>query len=583
MIRRLLPLLIGFVLLIAAGLTGLTWFACRVYVPEDKCAVLIRKTGKELPGTQEVATEPGYEGIQEEVLGPGRYFYNPVTWDWKLEDLTVIPAGNPSTWEWVSSMDSNQRSALRSGTFYFKGEYPMIGVVTRMVGKEVPGQVIVGRASRTKGILREVLTPGTYKINPKVYEVSLHPATVIPAGFVGVVTNLFADEPGTTIPVTEPSDASPEADAAVEVPGADPQLADLSAGYVRPLAEPGQRGTLRDVLQPGVYFINPKLQKVTLIEIGFNEYSQLRVSEDENLRISFPSDTGYLIRVGVTVVWGIHPAHAAEIINEFGNVDRVLDKIIGPQLRSICRNIGSTFAARDFIHGEKRELFQQDLTAELQRICRAKNIEILIALVRDIEVHAPAATGDSEVTEDLKRTIQLSVIAEEKQKTKEKQREAATVKAELEEEQKKVDIARETIRAESRVMVAQLVADGEKQAATIDAQAGLEVATIQQQVAQLDAQRTEMLGKAGADVEKMKNEAEAEGYEMLIGAFGSGHAYNLFTFAEGFAPESIRLFHAGEGTFWTDLSRFEELGAAKVLDREQAAPSKSPTSPTPSS
>ena len=37
--------------------------------------------------------------------------------------------------------------------------------------------------------------------------------------------------------------------------------------------------------------------------------------------------TGFLIRVGVTVVWGIHPAHAAEIINEFGNIDRVLDKV----------------------------------------------------------------------------------------------------------------------------------------------------------------------------------------------------------------------------------------------------------------
>jgi len=52
---------------------------------------------------------------------------------------------------------------------------------------------------------------------------------------------------------------------------------------------------------------------------------------------------------------------------------------------------------------------------------------------------------------------------------------------------------------------------------------------------------------------------------MLIGAFGSGHAYNLYTFAENFHPESIQLFFAGEGTFWTDLSRLEEVGAAKLL------------------
>ena len=68
-------------------------------------------------------------------------------------------------------------------------------------------------------------------------------------------------------------------------------------------------------------------------------------------------------------------------------------------------------------------------------------------------------------------------------------------------------------------------------------------------------------------IEKMKNEAEAKGYELLVGAFGSGHAYNLYTFAENFRPQSIQLFFAGEGTFWTDLSRLEQVGAAKLLQR----------------
>ncbi len=139
------------------------------------------------------------------------------------------------------------------------------------------------------------------------------------------------------------------------------------------------------------------------------------------------------------------------------------------------------------------------------------------------------------------------------------------MRAQLEEEMKKVDIARETVKADSRVMVANIQADGEKKAAEIDAQAGLEVATIQQEVASLAARRTEILGQANANVEKMKNEAEAEGYEMLVNAFGTGQAYNLYTFAENFKPESIHLFFAGEGTFWTDLSRFQELGAARLL------------------
>ena len=60
---------------------------------------------------------------------------------------------------------------------------------------------------------------------------------------------------------------------------------------------------------------------------------------------------------------------------------------------------------------------------------------------------------------------------------------------------------------------------------------------------------------------------------MLVGAFGSGHAYNLYTFAENFAPESIHLFFAGEGTFWTDLSRMQDIGAAKLL-QSKAEPRK---------
>ena len=205
-----------------------------------------------------------------------------------------------------------------------------------------------------------MLTPGTYKINPYVYGVELHPAVVIPAGFVGVVTNLFGDAVAKT-EAARGGTGWKGSDAA--------ELTDEEmVSFVPPLAEPGERGTLHDVLQPGVYFINPKLQKVTLIEIGFNEYSQIKVSETENYRIPFPSDTGYDIKIGVTVVWGIDPQHAAETINEFGNIDRVLDKVISPQLRSIARNVGSNYAARDFIQGEKRELFQRAMTAELQRI-----------------------------------------------------------------------------------------------------------------------------------------------------------------------------------------------------------------------
>lgn len=573
--KRFLMMMTGPVLVFAAMLGAVAWFTLRVYVPPDSCAVLIRKMGRPLPPGQLVATEPGQQGIQFEVLGPGRYFYNPVVWDYEIKPLLNIPSGDPRTWH-SAPQDPGTADRSEASKAPVRGSnLPMIGVVTRKVGLEPPpGQTLVTRASGMRGVLEEVLTPGRYKLNPYVFEVELRPAVVIPSGYVGVVTNLFGDQPESTRTplLPELSGESVREEAEVDV-AAEEEAAPVS--YVRPLARPGERGTLADVLQPGVYFINPRLRKVTPIEIGFNEYSQIELGGTDKQAISFPSDTGYLIQVAVTVVWGIDPRHAAQVINEFGNVDGVLDKVIGPQLRSICRNIGSTYAARDFIQGEKREQFQKDLTRHLRRVCRGKNIEVLLALVRDLEVHAPSGGLEGgEVTEDLKRTIQQSFVAVEKQLTKEKQREAATVRARLEEELKKVDIARETIKSETRVLVADALADGQKQAALIDAETELKVATIQQSVAELDAKRTRLLGGAAADVERMSKDAEAKGYELLVGAFGGGQAYNLYTFAENFRPESIRLFYAGEGTFWTDLTRFQDVGAAEVLRR--TAPSGTP-------
>ena len=135
MIRQMTLVIVGFTLAAVALVGAVMWFSFRVYVPEDMCAVLIRKTGEPLPPGQLVATEPGQRGIQQDVLGPGRYFFNPITWDHELRPLAVVPAGNPGSWEWVHSLSEQQRNSLRAGAFSFKGDFPQVGVVTRRVGK----------------------------------------------------------------------------------------------------------------------------------------------------------------------------------------------------------------------------------------------------------------------------------------------------------------------------------------------------------------------------------------------------------------------------------------------------------------
>jgi hypothetical protein len=126
------------------------------------------------------------------------------------------------------------------------------------------------------------------------------------------------------------------------------------------------------------------------------------------------------------------------------------------------------------------------------------------------------------------------------------------------------------VNSETSVKVANILADGQKQAAEINAQRELDVSSVELQIAQLDAQRNQILGKATADVERMKREAEAKGAKLMIDAFGTPQAYNQYIFAKNFEPQDLRLIFAGPGTFWTDLKTFEQVGATKMIQQSQS-------------
>jgi hypothetical protein len=540
-LSRIIAVVVGCVLVVGAVGLGYLWSACRAWVPPDKCLVLIRKTGDPLPAGQEIA-EPGQKGIQRQALGPGRYFYNPWIWDWELRDLIEIPAGDPQTWREVYATGDADYQVPK-----IEGKWPRVGIVTSLAGKpsETQSEVV---EEGYQGIQRRVLTPGTYRLNPRAYKVELADAVVVPLGCCGVVTSQLGDMPDVEI-VTE------------TLIGPDGEPIEGERKQVQKLAEKGQRGVLKDILQPGIYYLNPYVHKVTIVQIGYNEISQLETADMRDT-IRFPSNDGFTIEIEVTVVWGRHPEHAPEMIARFGDVNKI-KQIIFSQIRSICRNIGSRYDSIDFIRGEKREEYQRVVTETLQRIATKRDIEILIALIQNYEVRGGVVA--TEEVADLRSTIQRVHIAREEEITRQKQRETAKVKAELETAEVQIEVAREQIIAETRKKVAEIMAEGNKKAEEIDAQRDLEVARIERQIAQLDAEKTRVLGKANADVEQLRNQSEADGKRMLIDAFGTGRAYNLYTFADQFEPESIRLIFAGEGTFWTDLSRLQDAAAMELL------------------
>src|SRR5262245_37967580 len=83
-----------FLLLFVAVIAGIVIYSMfQLDVPTAHMAVLIKKTGKDLPNDDEIAPSTEYKGVQRQVLTEGRYLYNPWNWEWEIVPQVEIPEG----------------------------------------------------------------------------------------------------------------------------------------------------------------------------------------------------------------------------------------------------------------------------------------------------------------------------------------------------------------------------------------------------------------------------------------------------------------------------------------------------------
>src|SRR5208282_1623054 len=102
--------------------------------------------------------------------------------------------------------------------------------------------------------------------------------------------------------------------------------------------------------------------------------------------IEFPSSDGFPIHLDYTAIWGILPAQAPNVVRQFGTLKDVEQKVILPQIESICRLHGSRRGAVDLLVGDTREQFQNETSTELERVLTAKKLSLLFGLTRHIYV-----------------------------------------------------------------------------------------------------------------------------------------------------------------------------------------------------
>lgn len=484
------------VLLVVFGVpayAAFTWFFCRVEVPKEHVGVLIAKTGDNLPSGAIVATQPGQKGIQLEVLKPGRYFYNPLFWDWKIEPFTTIEANR-------------------------------VGVLTRLYGQNpadpsrdllVPYDTSQGHF---KGIVREVLKPGQYPLNPYAYSVQEFPAVVVPAGFVGVVCNQV---------------------------GGRPKVANTY------LVEAGERGVQKDVLGQGAHYLNPYEKKVYLVDIRSQRLEFAGESKEDSegrhkalSAVRFPSSDGFEIEVRLTVEWSIDRNRAPEVFVRIGTgnpktlLDEVLDKTLIPALRGNARIQGSKYPASDYISGDSRTKFQDSIFESLKLACERQGIIIHSVLVNDIEP-----------PEDIARPIRDRQVAKEELARNRIQLDRA--KAEQSLARQTVLVAQEKARvdAETEQKRAVIKAENDQKVALIEQEQKLAVAKAELAAAKLEAEAILSRGRADATVIVANNQAAAEALRASVAAFSSPQGFAAYTFAQRVAPGVRTIFASPDGPF----------------------------------
>ena len=508
----------GLVVVLLGGLAFATflivWFVIRVEVGPNEIMILVNKTGKLLPSglagdygdqvvlypelVEAIARETGedaddiltsYKGIQNKVYKAGRYFPNPIFYKAFKTEATVIRQNE-------------------------------IGVKIRKYGKPLPFPKTVATETDERGPVADILLPQRYDINPFAYDIQRFAAIQIPEGHAGVVTLLSGDDPLTTNTYT---------------------------------VEPGEKGVQEKTLPPGLYYENPYLKQIEIVDVRSHKYDMIGLGA-----IHFPSSDSFTIKIEGTIEWAIRPDKVAEVTVAYGDEEDILNKIILPNARSISRIQGSKLEARQFISGTTRSAFQDRLLDELRTECWAQGIDIKAALVRDIQ-------PPSEIANLISRREQ----ADQEIERSTNEMEEAKAEARLVEQRELQEQNRNVGDARREVVTMTKEAEQRKSVAITQASRELEVAKLALEAAEKQAEAIRARGEAEANVILFDQEAKAKPLARTVEAFGGGSTYARQFFMKRVAPAIQSILTSTDGPFSDVFRQFQGEAVRRFQGEEE--------------
>jgi len=502
-----------------------------VTIPQGKIGYAFARDGHMLAPTQALASNAdardltdvagflragGQRGPQRQILREGTYALNLAQFVVLAEDgIHYLP------------LDKDEEAKFRNMAALLherQGFSPvvitsdLVGIVTVHDGPSLPqGEIIaptVGEgdaathhnsfqdpeqflaAGGWRGRQYQVLVEGTYYINRLFATVECIAKTVVDVGHVGVV---------------------------ISYTGAIGR--DVSGDTYRhgELVKPGERGVWSEPLLPGKYAFNTFAGTVLMVpttnfilkwissEVGTHRL-------DENLsEISLITKDAFEPNLPLSVVVHIDYKKAPLVIQQFGDVKRLVEQTLDPMVSAYFKNVRQTRTLIQLI--EERAQIQQISGDEMKAKFEQYNLEL-----QEVLIGTPTSSGGDKNIEAILKQLRDRQIAAEQIDTYERQEKAAVKERELREAEARARQQQTITESELSITVQSNQGKAEyqrsvQQAEQIRALAQAEADKVRM-VAEGEASRVRALGEAEADKAARIGVAQALAIDEQVRAYG---------------------------------------------------------------
>jgi len=579
-----------------------------VFIPEDRIGLVTKKfvllgKNKEIPSGRIIAIN-GEAGFQAQTLAPGIYFWK-FLWQYevRLQPFMVVPDGA------IGLVMAKDGAELNSG-----------GVLARRVESSMfqDAEAFL-RNGGQKGRQTAYLTPGSYRINSFLFEVTLSKMTQIRDNMVGIVTTLDG------VPLGEGQIAGSRVDGHQNFQDAEAFLANggnrglqpaviLAGSYFLnnwfvhveeiPMTEipigtvgvvisycgedgedvsgldfkhgnivkRGFKGVWSEPLGPGKYPLNTFILRVesvpttNLVLNWANARTESHQLDKHLCTITVRSKDGFPFNLDVSQIIHIPMSEASKVIARFGNMNNLVSQVLEPTIGNYFRNSAQDSDVIAFLSTRKER--QASAREHINEVLNQYNVSGVDTLIGDI---APP--------ESLMKTLTDRKLAEEQKETYDTQRMAQETRQELEKQTAIADIQKQIVEADQGVQIAERVADaavkkagGEASSIKLNAAAESERTKL---IANAEAQRIALTGSAEAEKILAIGKANAQAYELQVKAMG-GDNFTRTKIAEIIGRDKVKvmpdiLISGGSGgdgnsalSGLLGLRLMEELGGKKA-------------------